>query len=150
MKNAEIAKTLGCHRNTVRKILQRNSIVEKQTREKPSVFDQQKDTIVKWLNQKVTKFRIHEKLRDELDIHSSYVNLCIYINKQFPKFVEAFGVQLPAPGEEAEVDFGYLGMLSGMNGKPVKTWGMVVVLGYSFRVGHWCHFVMTSEIGNTR
>jgi Integrase core domain len=64
------------------------------------------------------------------------VNLCIYINKQFPKFVEAFGVQQTAPGEVAELDFGYLGMLPGLNGKLVKTWGLVVVLAYS-RVGYY-------------
>jgi transposase len=136
VKNAEIAKTLGCHRNTVRKILQRNTIIEKQTRIKPSVFDTRKETIKAWLDQDITKLRIHEKLKEEYGIHSSYVNLCIYINKQFPKFVEAFGVQQTAPGEEAELDFGYLGMLPGLNGKPVKTWGLVVVLAYS-RVGYY-------------
>lgn len=136
MNNAAIAKMLGCHRNTVRKILQRDTLVEKQTRVKPSIFDAQKETIKKWLDQEISRFRIHEKLRDEYHIHSSYVNLCIYINKQFPKYVEAFGVQETEPGEVAELDFGYLGMLPGINGKPVKTWGIVIVLAYS-RVGYY-------------
>jgi hypothetical protein len=53
-----------------------------------------------------------------------------------PKPIEAFGGQNTAPGEEAELDFGYLGMLPGAGGKPVKTWGLVVVLAYS-RVGYY-------------
>ena len=64
-------------------------------------------------------------------IYSTYVNLCIYVKKHFPKEKEAFGVQLTAPGEEAELDFGYLGKLPGKDGTPVKTWGLVVVLAYS-------------------
>src|SRR5258708_2796243 len=98
--NSEIAKTLGCHRNTVRKILKRNTIIEKQTRVKSSIFDQCKEQIKTWMDENITKLRIHEKLQEEYAIHSSYVNLCIYINKHFPAFVEAFGVQMTNPGEE--------------------------------------------------
>jgi len=57
--------------------------------------------------------------------------LCFYINKHLPKPVEAFGVQHSAPGEEAELDFGYLGMFPGPSGKLVKTYGLAVVLPYS-------------------
>lgn len=136
LKNFEIARTLGCHRNTVLKVLNRDKFIEKQTRNKHSIFDTRKDQIKKWLDGKVTKFRIHEKLRDECGIYSTYVNLCIYISKHFPKPVEAFGVQQTTPGEEAELDFGYLGMLPGPNGRFVKTWGIVIVLAYS-RVGYY-------------
>jgi transposase len=131
MKKSEIARTLGCHRNTILKVLNRKKVIEKQTRVKPSIFDQKKDQIKKWLDEKVTKFRIYEKLRDECGIYSTYVNLCIYVKKHFPKPIEAFGVQITAPGEEAELDFGYLGILPGPLGIPVKTWGLVVVLSHS-------------------
>ena len=45
-------------------------------------------------------------------------------------------MQQTAPGEEAEIDFGYLGMLPGPSGKLVKTWGLVIILAYS-RVGYY-------------
>src|SRR4051812_32384547 len=133
---AEIARTLGCHRNTVHKILKRETLTEKQTRIKPSIFDRCKEQIKEWLEQKITKLRIYEKLQEEYGIYSTYVNLCIYVNKHFPAPKEAFGVQMTAPGEEAELDFGYLGLLPGKDGKLTKTWGLAVILAYS-RVGYY-------------
>ena len=75
VKKSQIAKQLGCHRNTIRKILRRNRLIERQTRLKSSVFDRCKEQIKTWLDQKVTKLRIHEKLQEEYGIHSTYVNL---------------------------------------------------------------------------
>ncbi len=57
-KKARIARQIGCHRNTVRNILQRENIIEKQTRDKSSIFDPYKTQIKKWLDQKVTRIRI--------------------------------------------------------------------------------------------
>lgn len=54
MTNAEIARTLGCHRNTVLKVLKRETTIEKQTRVKPSIFDRCRDQIRKWLEQEIT------------------------------------------------------------------------------------------------
>jgi transposase len=134
--NAEIARTLGIHRNTVWKVIKRNRIIEKQTRRKASELDPHKTQIEKLLGQDITRLRIYEKLREENRIRSSYANLCDYIKKHFPAIVEAFGVQITSPGEEAELDFGYLGMLPGKDGRKVKTWGLAVVLSYS-RVGYY-------------
>jgi transposase len=53
------------------------------------------------------------------------------VSRHFPKPVEAFGVQVTEPGEEAELDFGYLGMLPDPLGKLVKTYALAVVLPYS-------------------
>ena len=131
-----IAEQLGCHRNTVRNVLNRKQPMEKQTRNKPSCFDGYLDQIKTWLDQKVTRRRIHELLAQEYRMEKSYDNLCKYIQKQFPKQLTAYGVQTTAPGEEAEVDFGYLGMLPGPEGRLVKTWGLAVILGFS-RLGYW-------------
>jgi len=133
---SEIAKLLGCHRHTVRKILNRETIAEKQTRKKSSMFDPYKQQIAAWQKADISRFRIYEKLQEELKLHCSYINICKYMQKHFPKSVEAFGVQLPPSGEEAELDFGFLGKLPGPNGKVVKTWGLAVVLAYS-RVGYY-------------
>lgn len=128
---ASIARQIGCHRNTVNNILERNSVTEKQTREKSSIFDPYREKIEELLKKKVTRVRIHEILTDEHSIHSAYDTLRKYIKKHLPKPVEAFGVQITDPGDEAELDFGYLGMLPGVGGKLVKTWGLAVVLSYS-------------------
>lgn len=88
------------------------------------------------MDQKVTRRRIHELLSEEYGIQRSYDSLCKYIQKEFPKQPTAYGVQVTEPGEEAEVDFGYLGMLPGPEGKLVKTWGLAVILSFS-RLGYW-------------
>jgi transposase len=136
VKQADIAKQLGCHRNTVRNVLRRQSLMEKQTRQKPSQFDHYKERIKEWLDQKITNLRIHELLTERHGVIQTYTTLCKYIQKQFPKQHEAFGVQVTKPGEEAELDFGYLGLLPGKDGKLTKTWGLAIVLSYS-RVGYY-------------
>lgn len=135
-RNAEIARQLGCHRNTVGNIIHRENVTEKQTRAKPSVFASFDTYIKNLIDKKVTNLRIYEILKEEYGVGSTYVNLCKYIQKHFPKPIEAFGVQLTTPGETAEIDFGYLGMLPGPLGGFVKTYGLAVILGYS-RVGYF-------------
>lgn len=135
LTKAEIARTLGCHRNTVGKILKRERLIEKATRQKQAEIDPYKQKIKEWLDQKVTRVRIHAKLQEEFHILTGYDSVRKYIKKHFPKVIEAFGVQLPPPGEEAELDFGFLGKLPGPKGKLTKTWGLAIVLAYS-RVGY--------------
>lgn len=131
VKKSQIARQLGCHRNTVNNILERKTLLDTQTRTKSSIFDPYKDKIKELHEKDVTRVRIHEILKDEYDLHVAYDTLRKYMAKRFPKPVEAFGVQQTAPGEEAELDFGYLGMLPGPSGKLMKTYGLAVVLAYS-------------------
>ena len=128
---ADIAKQLDCHRHTVANVLKREQFIEKQTRTKGSLFDPYHEQIKQWIEKKVSILRQFEILTETYGVHSTYINLCKYIQVRFSKQPEAFGVQLTTPGEVAEIDFGYLGMLPGINGKPVKTFGLAVVLGYS-------------------
>ncbi len=127
----EIAKLLSCHRHTVTNVLNRKTPIEKQTRNKSSMLDPYKQQIADWDKEKISRWRIYEKLQEEYKLHISYINVCKYMQKHFPKPVEAFGVQQTNPGEEAELDFGYLGMLPGPTGKLIKTYGLAVVLAYS-------------------
>lgn len=134
-RNADIARQLGCHRNTVSNIIARQSPIEKQIRVKDSVYAAVDEKIKEYLNkpkkEKVSNLRIYEILRDEYGIKSTYVNLCKYIQKYHQKPKEAFGVQITEPGEVAEIDFGYLGMFPGPTGKLMKTHGFCVVLPFS-------------------
>jgi transposase len=130
-KVSQIARLLGCHRHTVENILKRPNTIEKQTRNKSSMLDPYKQTLEHWKNEDISRLRIKEKLQEEYGVHVSYINVCKYMQKHFPKPIEAFGVQHAGPGEEAELDFGYLGVLPGPLGIPVKTWGLVIVLSHS-------------------
>ena len=122
-KKSQIARELGCHRNTVSNIVKRDGIIEKQTRDRSSVFDPYKQKISEYLDKKISRLRIFELLGEEYGVMSTYINLCKYIQNQFPKRVEAYGVQVVKPGEVAEVDFGELGMLPGPWGRKVRTFG---------------------------
>lgn len=130
-KKSHIAQELGCHRNTVLNIVKRENFIEKQTRVRSSIFDVYKTQIQEWLDKKISRLRIHEMLLENYGVLEKYDTLCKYIQKQFPKKVEAFGVQIHTPGEEAEIDFGYLGMLPGPSSKLVKTYGLAVILPFS-------------------
>lgn len=131
IKQSEIARQLDCHRHTIANVLKREQFIEIQTRQKGSLFDPYQQQIKEWIRQKVSILRQFEMLTETYGVRSTYVNLCKYIQVHFPKQQEAFGVQVTEPGEVAEVDFGYLGMFPGPSDKPVKTYGLVVVLHYS-------------------
>lgn len=134
-KKTDIAHELGCHRNTVRNIILVGSAREKQTREKPSYFVSYHDQIKEWVDKKVSNLRMFEILSETYPITHTYDSLCKYIQKEFPKQKETFGVQITRPGEEAEVDFGYCGLQPvNASGYPVvrkKTWVLCVKLSYS-------------------
>ncbi|MBI3093186.1 MAG: IS21 family transposase [Candidatus Levybacteria bacterium] len=130
-KKSQIARELSCHRNTVSNIVKRDRVIEKQTRVRSSVFDPYKQKISEYLDKKISRLRIFELLGEEYGVMSTYINLCKYIQNQFPKRVEAYGVQVVEPGEVAEIDFGELGLLPGPQGRKVRTFGLAVILPYS-------------------
>jgi len=73
-KQTEIATELGCHRNTVRNIINR-PVVEKPTRNRPSYFNQYRDQIKEWLTKKVSQLRIHEILVETYQVKQTYDSL---------------------------------------------------------------------------
>lgn len=131
VKQSVIARQLSCHRHTIANVLQRENFIEKQTRQKGSLFDPYQQQIKEWIEKKISILRQFEMLTETYGISSTYVNLCKYIQVRFPKHREAFGVQLTEPGEAAEIDFGYLGMFPGPSNKLVKTYCLAVILPYS-------------------
>lgn len=133
-KQTEIAAEMGCHRNTVRNIVN-HPVIEKATRNKSSYFDQYHDKIKVWQDKGVSHLRIFELLGETCKLERNYDSLCKYIRKEFPKVPEAFGVQVTSPGEMAEVDFGYAGLqpinAPGESLRLAKTWFISIRLNYS-------------------
>lgn len=134
-KNSEIAQLMNVHRNTVRNVLGRE-IMEKQTRNRPSSFSTYHSQIETLLGKGLTKLRVWEILEDEHQLNRSYSAFIKYCHDHIKKKKEAFGVQSPPPGEEAEVDFGYAGMFPAPTGELVKVWVFVMTLSYS-RLGYY-------------
>lgn len=49
VKQSETAKQIGCHRHTVANVLQREHLLEKQTRQKGSLFDPYQKQVKEWI-----------------------------------------------------------------------------------------------------
>ncbi|MDQ3098866.1 MAG: IS21 family transposase [bacterium] len=135
----EIAESLGVHRNTVKNILQRGEIRQKQERIKHSSFATYQKQIEDFLTKKITRLRIWQILKDEYAIEAGYYAFCKYLKtvKKNERKV-AFVVQENEPGELAEVDFGYAGLIpkgaeqrGSRDTTLTKVWFFIMTLSYS-------------------
>lgn len=125
-----IATQLGISRRTVKKYISQFSSKEIVTPKimKRKKLDDFKEDISNWLDQGLTGVLIQENLLKEKQLGVGYATVSRYL-KQF-KTPETYIPLLAKPGEEAQVDFGYLGRFI-LNGKLVKTWCFSIVLSHS-------------------
>jgi transposase len=127
----EIARLTGHDWKTVAKVVKNieKGIEIPQYNPRESLIDGYKEKILKLLEQDLSGVRIHEKLREDGFI-GSYPTVKRYINKIKRK--ENIFIRIHTkPGEEAQVDFGYLGMSKNDAGKNKKTWVFNMRLSYS-------------------
>ena len=127
----EIARLTGHDWKTVAKVVKNieKGIEIPQYNPRESLIDDYKEKILKLLEQDLSGVRIHEKLREDGFI-GSYPTVKRYINKIKRK--ENIFIRIHTkPGEEAQVDFGYLGMSKNDAGKNKKTWVFNMRLSYS-------------------
>lgn len=82
------------------------------------------------LKEKVKVTAIYDRLKDQ-GYAGSYMSVLRLARKIEPKEVETFTRKECQPGEEAEIDFGYVGMMRDGEGNFRKTWAFVMVLGWS-------------------
>ena len=82
------------------------------------------------LKEKVKVTAIYDRLKDQ-GYAGSYMSVLRLARKIEPKEVETFTRKECQPGEEAEIDFGYVGMMRDGEGNSRKTWAFVMVLGWS-------------------
>ncbi len=131
----QIGRMLGIDRKTVRKVLKENTD-EKVTEQKvsetvwPSMLDEYREYIEIQLEKELSITRIHQDLQKEFGIECGYTTLRDYVAKLRKKTPHAYMVLHSLPGEEAQVDFGYIGTLK-VNGHPRKAWVFVMSLSYS-------------------
>ncbi len=95
----------------------------------PSQLDIYKSQIIEFIEQNLTGTRIHEELL-LLGSTVSYSLVKKYI-AQIKKHVDVCIRFNTAPGEEAQVDFGYVGLTPDSVGKRKKTWVFNMRLSYS-------------------
>ncbi|MEA1939717.1 MAG: IS21 family transposase [Candidatus Caldatribacteriota bacterium] len=94
----------------------------------PRILDSYQEQIVKWLEDNLSGVRIHEKMQEN-GIKVGYSTVKDYICK-IKRRDNIFIRMHTLPGEEAQVDFGYVGYTL-YKGKKRKTWVFNMRLSYS-------------------
>ena len=77
-----------------------------------------------------------QRLREEQHMKASYSSFRRYVQKHLPGFLERPHITVrredPPPGEEAQIDFGYLGLWDDpASGKKCRLWAFAMVLSHS-------------------
>jgi transposase len=129
---SQISRMLEVDRKTVRKIITSKERGEPEVprKEYQSQFDPYKDYILAKMDKGLTIKRIYQDLVREHDITGTYSGVRHYVQKHRPPKQDVFMVMHSLPGEEAQVDFGYIGTLK-VGGKTRKAWVFIMILSYS-------------------
>jgi transposase len=95
-----------------------------------------RDYIVAQLAADVTAATIHQRLRDERGLAASVASFRRWVRANLPEETRRAQVRVlgdtPPPGQEAQVDYGRLGMWTDPGtGKRVTVWAFVMVLSHS-------------------
>ena len=129
---SHIARVVGTDRKTVRKVIA-NQESGKEVMEKkpyPSLWDEHKEIIESKLAKELSIVRVYQDLKESTEISASYSSLRDYIRKVFPERKKAYMVLHAAPGEEAQIDYGYIGTVL-VGGRRKKAWIFVMTLSHS-------------------
>jgi transposase len=129
---SEIARIVGHDRKTVRRVIKdykQTGTCRPNAILRPSTLDPYKEQIVEHLEKGLTAIRIHEELR----AHGSpakFRTVSHYIQKLRDK--KKICVRFHSnSGEEAQIDFGYVGMLPDNDGRKRKAWIFNMRFSYS-------------------
>lgn len=129
---ARISRELGVSPKTIRKVLRslENGDGEIQKKPHPSALDQHREYIEIQRNKGLSKQRIFQDLTASHGFSGGYTTVRDYITRLEKQPPKAYMVLTALPGEEAQVDFGYIGTLKVL-GKPRKAWVFIISLSYS-------------------
>jgi len=106
------------------------TLPEKMPPQNRSTAEPYRARIEQLLNEKVKVTAIYDRLREQ-GYAGSYAAVLRLARQIEPKPVEAYTRKECEPGEEAEIDFGYVGKLRDSAGSLRKAWAFVMVLGWS-------------------
>lgn len=125
-----ISRDLGISRKTVKKYFDEINTIGVQVPKilKSKKLDSYQEEIKDWISAGLTGILIQEKLLKEKSLTISYASVSRYLN-QF-KTPEVYVPLIAKPGEEGQVDFGYLGRFI-KDSKAVKVWCFSMVLSHS-------------------
>lgn len=139
----QISRELGVCRKTVVRI--KTALDNGQDRPalqtRAKVLDDHQEQIAKYYEDGLTAHLIHRRLTQEKGLTISYPSVARSVERL--KKHEVYVPLQSAPGEEAQVDFGYMGTFQS-HGKPVKVWIFSMVLSNS-RYGYY-RLVTTQKI----
>lgn len=127
----KIARELGIHRKTVKRIAQRatdGSDPPEYVRE--SKLSDYEDKLREW-EPKLSGVLIHERLSGEYGLEVSYRTVSRYLRRLRADSPESFVPMVCDPGEEAQVDFGDAGRFEWEAGHKCKVWVFVMTLSHS-------------------
>lgn len=113
---SEIARILGVDRKTVRKILSKPEEEPVEKKPHPSILDPYLEYIEEKIRLELTATRIYQDLQQDYQYEGHYSAVRDYVRKLKKSTKKAFMVLHTLPGEEAQVDFGYIGTIK-VNGK---------------------------------
>lgn len=128
---SEIARATGHDWKTVAKVIKgiKNGIDKPKYKDRDSIIEPYRKEVIKLLDRGLSGIRIHEELV-RLGFKGSYPTVKRYI-KKIKKISDIFIRINTLPGEEAQVDFGYVGITKDDTGKNRKTWVSGMRLSYS-------------------
>lgn len=128
---SEIARATGHDWKTVAKVIKgiKNGIDKPKYKDRDSIIEPCNEEVIKLLDRGLSGIRIHEELV-RLGFKGSYPTVKRYI-KKIKKISDIFIRINTLPGEEAQVDFGYVGITKDDTGKNRKTWVFNMRLSYS-------------------
>jgi len=106
------------------------TIPEKLPPQNSSKADPYRGRIEALLKENVKVTAIFDRLKEQ-GYTGSYASVLRLSRQIEPKVVETYTRKECQPGEEAEIDFGYVGMMQDGEGNLRKTWAFVMVLGWS-------------------
>jgi len=126
----EIASELGMCRKTVSRIQKalERGLEEPLPQVRPKLLDDYLDDIQVYKEMGLSAILIHQRLHEQHGLDISYPSVARSIERL--KKQEVFVPLHSDPGEEAQVDFGYMGTFR-RNGRPVKVWVFSMVLSHS-------------------
>lgn len=141
----QVADMLGIDRGTVRNVLKRIENGEEiKRKEVGSILDPYKEIIHIKVNQELSSKRIFQDISQDHGYTGSYDTVKKYVKGHKESNSKVYMVNTALPGEEVQVDFGYVGKIPDPSGVLKKAWVFCMILSYSRLM--YCEIVFNQKV----